>query len=113
MSLKKILAPLISIEDVDDPQARENFRRIDSFFREDTNLKGFQHFEIVLEAAVTNKKYPHNLGFTPKDVIVTSLIGAGAITWNYELFDSENLDLTTTGAVTIRAYIGTHVEGSL
>ena len=111
--MSKPISPFFSIEEVTDPRARDNWRKLDLFLKEDTNLSGFHHFEIIIDKAVTNLKYPHKLGFQPKDVLVTSQIGSGTITWNYELFDSDDLNITTTGPTTVRAYIGTHVEGSL
>lgn len=105
--------PTLKTERIQDPVIRENFVSLLKFLQQDTNLRGFEHFEIEIEAAVSHLKFPHNLGFVPLDVLVTSLIGAGAVTWNYSLFDDENLDLNTTGPVTIRAYVGTHVRGTL
>lgn len=111
--MSKPVSPLFFFEDIEDKETRENFRKLDSYLKEDTNLLGFHHFEIIIDRAVTNLKYPHSLGFQPKDVLMTSQIGSGTITWNYDLFDENNLDITTTGPTTVRAYIGTHVEGSL
>ncbi len=86
---------------------RENFTRLQDYIRAEEILRGeWRFFEITVTAAVTNFKYAHNLGFTPKDVIQTSVVGAGAITWNYSLFSKELLDLTTTDALTVRAFIG-------
>lgn len=71
----------------------------------------FKFFEITVKKAVTNFKYSHNLNFTPKDVLQLSITGVGGVTWNYSEFDSNFLDLTTTGACVVRAYIGRHREG--
>lgn len=105
--------PRLDVQRIQDPIARENFRALNDYLQGLTNLLGFRHIEIVFPRALTHFKVPHNLGFQPKDVIQTSLIGAGALTWNYDKFDSTSLDITTTGACTVRAYIGTHVEGVL
>lgn len=74
-------------------------------------LEGFKHFELTFEEAQTNLKLPHGLGFAPKDVIQTSLTGSGTLTWNYSLFDKTDLNLTTTGPCTVRAFIGTYQAG--
>lgn len=73
----------------------------------------FKFFEIELTIAVTNFKYRHGLGFIPKDVIQTSLIGAGSIVWNYSRFTKENLDISTTGPCVVRVFIGAYAEGVL
>lgn len=99
------------LKDVKDEYARENFFRIKRFLEGKTFLKGtFKFFEVEVTRAVTNQKYKHNLGFLPKDVLITSQIGAGALTINYSRIDVDFLDFTTTGAVTFRGYIGTYRE---
>ena len=101
------------VNEIQDPYSRENFRRLGNEFRDQTILRGkFKFFEIVFTIAVTNFKYKHNLDFTPKDILQTSLKGPGTLTWNYDLFDKTHLNITTTGACTVRAYIGHFTEGS-
>ena len=93
-------------------ELRENFRMIVEYLRANRSLVGFRHLEITLDSAVTNYKHPHGLGFQPKDIVQTSKTGAGAITWNYDNFDTTHIDLTTTGACVVRAYVGTHKESA-
>jgi hypothetical protein len=88
------------------------------FYRESKGLSltQFRHFTQTFTQNGANIKIPHGLGFTPKDVLQTSLIGSGTLSWNYSLFDQTNLDVTITGAtetdpVIVRAFIGTHTEG--
>jgi hypothetical protein len=90
---------------------KENFRRIREWV-ENSVWERFvgEHFEIVFTQAETNFRLPHFLGFAPKDVVQTSLTGAGAITWNYGLFDRTDLDMTVTDACTVRAFIGRFEE---
>jgi hypothetical protein len=101
--------PLTSLVD---RTIRDAFRTVQDFLNQNRQFEGFRHLEIEIDGAVTNLKYPHLLGFQPKDVVVTSQTGAGQITWNYDKFDRELLDITTTGAVTVRVYVGTHKEGT-
>ena len=94
---------------ISDPIIRDYFRYIVEDLESQSVLKGnWKFFEMSFDSAVTNKKIPHHLGFVPKDVLQLSVTGAGNITWNYSSFDSDNLDVTTTGACVIRAYIGSH-----
>ncbi len=97
-----------------DPIDRENMRRIQNEFTSvQIILKGqWKFFELTFTGAVTNFKQKHLLMFVPKDVIQTSITGVGAVTWNYSLFDRTNLDITTTGACVIRAFVGAYLEGS-
>lgn len=94
-----------------DPVAQENFNRLENFINNEAILRtGFEFASIRIGSAVTNFRYRHNLGFLVKDVIVTSVIGPGAVTFNYDKFDSQFLDITTTGACVIRAFLGSYAE---
>lgn len=102
------------VKETEDKITRENMKRIQNELTSvQVMLKGQWFFlELTFTAAVTNFKYPHKLTFVPTDIIQTSLIGAGALTWNYSLFDRTNLDITTTGACVVRAFVGAYTEGS-
>ncbi len=94
-------------KEVEDEYSRENFKRLQDFINNSPLNKGeFKFFEIQLSAAVTNQKWRHGLGFVPMDVLQTYVSGGVTVTWNFDLFDRTNLDLTTSGATTIRAFIG-------
>jgi hypothetical protein len=81
-----------------DPVAEENFDRIRRALQRNLmfNFDG-DSYEISFTKDETNLKFPHELGFQPKDVIVTSEIGTGSVQFNYDRFDPEFLDITTTG----------------
>lgn len=67
---------------------------------------------IDVPGAISGFKFPHNLGYTPKDVIITSAIGldgsafSGTIAWNFDKFDGTNLNLTTSAGCTLRVIVG-------
>jgi hypothetical protein len=102
----------LTIYGIEDRWAQDNFDRIRRF-NDEVPFNRFegQHFEIELTGAVTDFEYPHNLGFQPKDIFETWHNPAGVLTWNYDKFDKDNLNLTTTGAVIVRAFIGRYEEG--
>lgn len=102
------------VKETKDEVARENMKRLQKELTEDQIiLRGqWKFFELTFTGAVTNFKYPHKFNFVPTDIIQTSLIGAGSLTWNYVLFDRTNLDITTTGACVVRAFIGRYEEGA-
>lgn len=101
------------VKETTDEITRQNMQRIQKEFTEtQLILRGQWKFvEITFDKAVTNFKYPHKLSFTPKDILQTSLIGAGDLTWNFALFDKTNLDITTTDACVVRAFIGSYLGG--
>ncbi len=103
----------LKLQEIEDVYSRENFFRIKKFVEDKPFLRGeWVFFEIAINSALTNFKFPHGLGFIPKDVIQTSTVGTGVLTWNYAAFDRTFLDLTTTGPVTVRAFIGRFEKSS-
>lgn len=97
----------LKLQELQDQVARENFFRIKKFVDQKLFLRGeWVFFEIAVAAAVTNFKFKHGLGFVPTDVLQTSSIGAGVLTWNYDKFDRQFLDITTTGPATVRVFVG-------
>lgn len=97
----------LDLPNVRDEYVRENFRQIKE---EATNQvffnKNFQFREVIFTQAETNFKYAHNLAFTPKDVILLSKTGSATVTFNYDSFDATNLDITVSGATTLRFFVG-------
>jgi hypothetical protein len=95
---------------IQDSDVKSALEQIESYVNVQPFLKGeFKFYSISITGAVTNYKFPHNLGFVPKDVLVTSVIGSSP-TWNYSLFDATNLDITVAGTTVIRAFIGRYGE---
>lgn len=103
----------IGLDGIEDTGIRENFSNILEEFKKTIHRFDFQFFEVVFTAAVTNYKFKHNMRFVPKDVIQTSVIGAGAVTFNYANFDSNFIDITTTGACTVRFIAGNFSKQSV
>jgi hypothetical protein len=101
---------VLPLREIADSYVRKSFEQILSFIYGQAFLKGqFQHFEVTFSTAAT-KLIPHRMGFAPEDIIQTSSIGAGSVTFNYSSFDEDNLSLTASGACVVRFYAGTHRE---
>lgn len=99
------------IREIKDTYVQENFKQLDGILADDILAKGkFKFFQIDVSGAVTNQPRMHFLGFSPKDIIQTSSIGTGLLTWNYANFTSESIYFTTTGPVIVRAFIGRYEE---
>ncbi len=80
-----------------------------AFFQAQNQLLNFNFFEIVLTAAQTNQgQLAHNLGFIPKDVIVTQITGSGTFNFLFGQFDATNIYYTSTGACRVRFFVGTY-----
>lgn len=101
------------LKDIEDEYVRENFKRLSVFLASFPFFRGeWKFFELTFNGSVTNLKIPHGLTFTPKDVILTSSVGAGVVTFNYSLFNKNTIDISTSGACTIRCFIGSYKEES-
>lgn len=101
------------LKEVEDEVTRENFQRIEEYLRDESMLKGqFQHMVIAATDATPTFKIRHGLNFQPLDVIQTfQSDSAVTVTWNYTDFDREFLNLTVSGPVTIRAFVGRYRNG--
>lgn len=100
------------LAEISDVYIRQNFERLRDYFSGFALGNGkFQFVEIEVTAA-GRSTYRHTLGFVPKDVIQTRLTGTGALTWEYDSFSSQQLVLTTTGPLKVRAFVGSYQEGS-
>jgi hypothetical protein len=104
------------VSQFDDPYLQQNFKSIGEVFSSIPFLKGqWRFYEFEIKSTGSNIKIPHNLGFQPKDIFVTSVIN-GTITFNYSSFDNVNLDLNatvSTSPMTVRAFVGRYTEDTV
>lgn len=94
--------------EIEDIYVRENFLRTQAFLRDQPLLKGhFTFKQYVVTAATTNLRLLHKLSFTPLDAIITYKSDPTVtVTLNQNLWDADEIDFTTSGAVTIRMFLG-------
>jgi hypothetical protein len=71
-------------------------------------LSNFQFLTITVTTAVTALAMPHNLGFRPLDILLTSISNGQTVTFLYDNFTEENVVFTTTGPCTIRFFGGSY-----
>ena len=102
----------IGLDGIKDTGIRDNFVNILEEFNKPIHKFNFQFFELNFTAAVTNYRYRHNLPYTPKDVIITAQYGTGVAEFNYQLFSSTHIDITTTDACTVRFLLGNFSKDS-
>lgn len=113
-----ISTPEFIFKDLTDEYTRENFKRLQLFLQKFPLFRGEWVFlEKTFTSAVTDLDIAHGLGFTPKDIILTGVSGAGTIgfdiiTFNFDSFDETNINVTTTDACTVRFFVGCYKEES-
>jgi hypothetical protein len=108
-----ISLPEFILKDIDDEFIRENFKRLTLFLQKFPFFRGEWVFiEKTFTAAATNLNIAHGLGFKPTDIILTSTIGAGAVTFNYSSFTDTNINVTVTNSCVIRFFVGAYKEES-
>lgn len=105
--------PTLATKEIDGIYERRNFEELRDYFENQNQLLDFIHLEVNFSAAVTNSRIKHTLGYIPKDIIVTKIVGTGRLTWNYSKFSNEELDVTTDGPVRIRFYVGTYFKDTV
>lgn len=99
--------PKLFRKEIEDPYVQENFKRLmDYGGANPLDRANFQFFSIEIPGSVTNFKYRHGLGFVPLDVIIMHNSNNVSVTLNYLSFDSNELDITASGATTLRCLVG-------
>lgn len=108
-----ISLPELIFKDIDDVYIRENFKRLNLFFQDFPFFRGeWRFFEFTFDGAVTGELLGHGLDFKPTDVIQTAVSDGETVTFNFDDFTTENISVTTSGACTVRCFIGAYKEES-
>ena len=100
--------PTLDIKSISDLPTRENFKSLDEYYRDNNHLVGFKFVEYTFTEAKSNVKIAHNLGYNPKDLILLSNRGPGVLTINYDNFDANYVDISSSGPTSFRAFVGTY-----
>lgn len=100
--------PQLLIKEIKDIFLRTNFQNLQTYFQQNNQLLGFNFFEAVFTKAQSNLLIAHGLKTVPLDIITTQVTGAGQVTFNYGLFDSSNINISSTGAARVRFFAGTY-----
>ena len=94
-----------------DENTRDSFQGLEEYLQGQVILQGqWEFFELDFTEAVSNFKWPHQFNFVPQDVILTGSQGDQRFTFNFELFDFTNLDITVQGPVKLRFLAGRYED---
>lgn len=104
--MPKKLEPVLSTRGITDPVVLENFKKLERYFQGQNQLFGFEHIIVEADKAQDQIRVRHNLGYTPRDVIVTDQTGA-RVHFLHDKFDSEFIVASSEGKGRLRAFVGT------
>ena len=103
----------LDLAQLKDMPTQEAFKRLSEYINNSNILAGeFKHFEVKFPGADPAYKFTHNLGFTPKDIIITSISGNGVLTFNVDESNNKTITLTVSGSCTARFLLGTYEKKS-
>lgn len=101
-------SPFLAVKEIADIYLRKNFQALTDYFQNENQLLGFKFFEVTFSAAEENRTVAHGLGYLPQDIVLSKITGTGKVSFNRSLFTKTNLNITSSGAATIRFYCGSH-----
>lgn len=101
--------PTLFTKEIQDLYIRQNFQRLTDYFSNQNQLVTFNFFELNITAAIPSAKtLNHNLGYLPKDIVITQITGPGTIQFIYGSFDATSISYLATGPCRVRFYVGTY-----
>lgn len=100
--------PPLDFKHIQDQYIRKNFQKLSEYFTNQNQLLDFQFFEVDFAAATASSQLSHALGFVPQDVVMVSCVGNGALSLNFGQADSKQINLSTTGAIRARFFLGSY-----
>lgn len=103
-----IVSPQLSISQVTDQYIRKNFQNLQSYFQAQNQFLNFKFFDITFTQSTSSQNVAHGLGCLPQDIVVMNCVGSGQFNVNFGLSTSTNLNLSTTGPMRVRFFIGTY-----
>jgi hypothetical protein len=102
--------PILLTKEVQDLFIRKNFQNLVNYFSSQNQFVNFNFFELNIPSAVTAQTMNHNLGYLPKDVVVTQVTGVGSVTFLYGKFTNTTFSYSSSGACRVRFFIGTYIN---
>lgn len=105
--------PNLYTKEIQDIYLRRNFENLVAYFSANNQLTGFNFFELILNSPVSSPTpLTHNLGYLPKDIVLTQMTGSGEIEFLFGKFTSTSIFYTATGPCRARFFVGTYLKDS-
>lgn len=101
--------PNLLTKEIQDIFTRKNFQSLVEYFQRQNQLVNFEFFELNITGPTSGvQTLAHELGFTPKDVIITQMTGSGSISFQFGSFTLNSISYTCTGPCRVRFFLGTY-----
>ena len=102
-----------NFEQIEDVWVREGMQYLyERLLAEAIISSRFSFFEYTFDGAVSDIQVRHNLGYIPKDIIVTGVNPqAGAFTYKAELSTTSTITVSTSAACVVRLFMGNYTDG--
>jgi len=100
------------LQSIADKAVRETLKNVITEVENSPFRKGdFRFYEYTLTLSGTQPFF-HQLGFTPKDVILLSISkpDSATVTFNHDAFTREKIEVTVSAPCTLRFYLGRYEE---
>jgi len=102
--------PKLIFKEIVDPQASINFLRLNDFHNKDPFGKMSGEFREVDIGPGVDIKIPHNLSFTPKDIVLLHNSSNATVSFNYSKFTENFLYVNSSARTTLRFIVGRYEQ---
>lgn len=103
----------ITLERIQDPFVRDALYNILEEVRSQPILKyNFKSFEVTFSEGVSDFPFKHNLGFKPKDRVITNITSGGGGYIDLDSATSVYVNITVSEACTMRFLLGNYDSNS-
>lgn len=101
------MIPFFFKKEIDDEYIQENFKRLTQYLKDEALLRcNFKFLQIKISQPENRIKYPHQLDFIPKDIIIVHNLNNAVVTFHYADFDKSNLIFDVSASTELRLLVG-------
>lgn len=93
------------LDQIEDPIIKENFEKLRVYLTDLEFLSQLKFFEFQVKNPSPDYRFKHNLGFLPKDVIITN-VSLGTATPNFNSINKDYVSLNVSDPCVIRMLLG-------
>lgn len=100
--------PVLNEDQIKDLYVRNNFKNLNTYFREQNQFLDFKFFDLAFDKKEDNRKVEHGFKYIPQDILVSKITGKGIVSFNHGLFDNKYINISSTDSARIRFFVGSY-----